>query len=135
MAEPISNACASADIHLHQRQFLARFHQRQCLTRSAGADDNVSHLQLPTISGRALDQSRQGVSVIWPDGDVVNEMRQDVGTIPLSFSLILYIYIYIYIICLYYIYAEHICTRNPVEPDRTTRTIWLNLTCTHLGTI
>jgi hypothetical protein len=26
-------------------------------------------------------------------------------------------------------------TRNPVEPDRTTHTIWLNLTCTHPGTV
>jgi hypothetical protein len=78
-AAPISNACAGADFHLHQRQCLARsaaacFHQRQCLARSAGAGGNVSHLQLPTISGRPLDRSRQGASVIWPYGEMCRQM-------------------------------------------------------------
>jgi hypothetical protein len=54
----------------------------------------------------------------------------------------IYVYVYVYIVYLYYTYTEYRCTfsidptvRNPVEPDRTTRTIWLNLTRTHQGTI
>jgi hypothetical protein len=62
--------------------------------------------------------------------------------IPLYIYIYMYVYVYVYIVYLYYTYAEYRCTfsidptvRNPVEPDRTTRTIWLNLTRTHQGTI